>query len=167
MKRVYKLPENLREELKKPLGKIIDECELAEKVKNKKTAVVGDVATLALYKKNINPEIAVVDFKSERKYSEELKQKIQSVDSRTVKISNPPGTITEELWNAIARAYDENEKIRIEVQGEEDLAALACIYLAPENTVVLYGLPGKGLVAVDVTQKEKKIVKKVLDAMEA
>jgi uncharacterized protein (UPF0218 family) len=53
----------------------------------------------------------------------------------------------------------------IEVDGEEDLASLAAISLAPGGVTVIYGLPNKGVVVVDATTANKKKVKEVLDRM--
>ncbi|TOF02143.1 DUF359 domain-containing protein, partial [Vibrio parahaemolyticus] len=62
--------------------------------------------------------------------------------------ANPPGTITEELLDAIIKAYEINKtgnKVLIVVDGEEDLAVLPCVITAPPGTVVLYGQPGEGV----------------------
>lgn len=162
---MYRLPGYLRNELRKPLGKILDEEEMLGKIKNKKVTSVGDVVTLTMYEKGIIPDLGIVDFKSMRKMSDNLKEKISAMKAEIIKVDNPPGTITDELWNAIKEAYSRDEKIRIEVNGEEDLAALACIFLAPENSVVVYGLPGKGIVTVNVNEGKKQLVGKVLGKM--
>ncbi|MEW6070662.1 MAG: GTP-dependent dephospho-CoA kinase family protein [Candidatus Thermoplasmatota archaeon] len=135
-------------------------------VKAKTIAVVGDIATLEVYRNGIAPKLAIVDFKSKRKSSEKLKSEISKISCKVTKVKNPAGTITSELWNAVEEAYRDAENTRIEISGEEDLASLACIALAPENTLVLYGLPEKGLVVVEVTTKEKKLVNEVLKKME-
>jgi Uncharacterized protein conserved in archaea len=51
------------------------------------------------------------------------------------------------------------------VDGEEDLAALSAIFLAPENTKVIYGMPDEGVVVVDSSDSKEK-VKKLLKKME-
>ncbi len=162
---MYKLPGYLRNELRKPLGKILNEKEMLEKIKNKKVTSVGDVVTLTMYEKGIIPDLGIVDFKSMRKMSYNLKEKISMMKAEIVKVDNPPGTITDKMWNAIKEAYNRDEPTRIEVNGEEDLAALACIFLAPRDTVVVYGLPEKGVVAVNVTEEKKQLVGKILEKM--
>lgn len=82
------------------------------------------------------------------------------------KVSNPPGLITDELWDAIEESYGSQKKVRIEVDGEEDLAALPAIYLAPSGTNVLYGLPSRGIVLVKVGNDEKDKVLSFLKKME-
>ncbi|MDI6707685.1 MAG: DUF359 domain-containing protein [Candidatus Thermoplasmatota archaeon] len=164
---LYKLPEELREELKRSRGKVVTNSkELDSLVKAKTIAVVGDIATLEVYRKGIAPKLAVVDFKSKRESSEKLKSEISKIYCRVRKVKNPAGTITSELWDSIKEAYCSPENTRIEIDGEEDLASLACIALAPKNTFVLYGLPEKGLAVIEVTEKEKKLVNKILKEME-
>jgi uncharacterized protein (UPF0218 family) len=82
-------------------------------------------------------------------------------------VRNPAGVITDELWDAIETVLKHLEKgpFCIEVEGEEDLASLAAIYLAPGGVTVIYGLPNKGVVVVKATAAHKQKVKEVLDRM--
>jgi uncharacterized protein (UPF0218 family) len=56
--------------------------------------------------------------------------------------------------------------ILIEVEGEEDLATLACLDLLPKGGTVVYGQPDAGLVVVKVDQAIKRKVKEMLREME-
>lgn len=164
---MYVLPESLRNKLKKPLGKVVDENRIMDEIKNRKITVIGDAVAITVYEKGVVPDLTVVDFKIMRKELKGLREKVSNIGDKVVMVSNPPGTITDELWQAVEDAYNGNEKTRIEVMGEEDLAALPCIFLAPRNSVVVYGLPGKGIVAVNVTDGKKQLVGKVLGKMRA
>ncbi|MEM2583788.1 MAG: DUF359 domain-containing protein, partial [Candidatus Thermoplasmatota archaeon] len=62
---MYIVPENKKEELRKPLGKIIKKIE-KEDLKGKIVSV-GDMVTMLLEKEGIKPDIAIVDYKIERK----------------------------------------------------------------------------------------------------
>ena len=64
-------------------------------------------------------------------------------------------------------AYENLEigSLRIEIEGEEDLASLAAIYLAPSDVTIIYGLPDKGALVVKPTRENKKFVKEILDKM--
>ena len=62
-------------------------------------------------------------------------------------------------------AYPDDGPYCIEVEGEEDLAALAAIYLAPPDVTIIYGLPNKGVVVVKATEAHKAQVKEILDKM--
>ncbi|MBC7080754.1 MAG: DUF359 domain-containing protein [Thermoplasmatales archaeon] len=157
---MYILPEDKKEELRKPLGKI--KSKIGKENLKGKIVSVGDMVTLSLEKEGIEPNIAIVDYKIERKGYERKDFYAEKI----IKVKNPAGQITRELWNAIATAYIEDKKVLIEVEGEEDLAALPAIYLAPDNTTVIYGMPCKGMVVVNVGRKEREIVEKFLKSLE-
>ena len=163
------LPENLRYKLKEQIGKLVDEKGLLKLIKNEKLIVsVGDMVTFTLLKHGINPNICVVDYFLERKESSiGMKEKISGFGKEKIKIKNPSGTITDELWNAIKSSYDKIEEgpFLIEIDGEEDLASLVAIYLAPPYATVIYGLPNKGVIVVKVTEEYKNKAKEILDRM--
>ncbi len=50
--------------------------------------------------------------------------------------------------------------------GEEDLLVLPVCIHAPENAVVLYGQPNRGLVIVRITPEIRNKVETLLDLME-
>lgn len=166
---MYVLPDELRDLLKEPLGPLVDEQELLNLLSHEKYIVsVGDLVTYTLLKNGINPAICIVDYIIERKdYSLEMKEKIKNNCEKHIKIKNPPGTITDELWKEIESCYQnlKNEPFCIEIEGEEDLAALPAIYLAPSDVTVIYGLPNRGVVVVKSDQAHKSKVKEILDRM--
>lgn len=156
----------LRDELKNPLGEVVVEDQLERILKNVDNLVsVGDECSLTLYKMGFVPDIAVVDFKVQRGDVRNKRAQIKEIGQIVINVDNPPGAITKELWNAVEKAYKMEEKVRIEVLGEEDLATLPCVWLAPENTAVLYGLPNIGLVVVLDEHEAKMKVKNVLTKM--
>lgn len=159
------LPEELRDALKVPLGTVIPEKELRSRVENADRVVsVGDMCSLTLFKLGIVPHIAVVDFRTKRGDVEELGAEIRKIGQIVINVKSPAGEITRELWDAVSRGYASSSPVRIEVTGEEDLAALPAIWLAPQNTAVVYGLPGEGLVVVKAEEARMK-VKDVLTRM--
>jgi uncharacterized protein (UPF0218 family) len=166
---MYRLPDDLKDTLKGYIGYLVDEPELLKLLKKEKYIVsVGDKVTYTLLKHDITPILCIVDYKLERKpYPLEMKTFIQKLHSTHLQIRNPPGTITDELWNAIKTVFKnlKNSPVCIEVDGEEDLASLAAIYLAPEGVTVIYGLPNRGVVIVKATMANKQKVKDVLDRM--
>ncbi len=157
---MYVLPDEKKEELRKPLGRVVKEIG-KEEIKGKVVSV-GDMVTMVLQKNGIIPDIAVVDYRIERKEYKGERFHAEEI----IKVRNPAGMITRELWNAIATAYTKDKSILIEVEGEEDLAALPAIYLAPDNTTVIYGLPSKGMVVVEVGEEERKKVGNFLKEIE-
>ena len=166
---MYQLPDSHKDTLKGYIGKLVDEPELLKLLKKEKYIVsVGDKVTYTLLKHNIMPILFIVDYKTERKpYSQDMKSLIKKIRITRLQIKNPPGTITDELWEAIKIAYQNLERspLCIEVDGEEDLASLAAIYLGPEGVTVIYGLPNRGVVVVKATEANKQKVKEVLDKM--
>jgi uncharacterized protein (UPF0218 family) len=166
----YILPDFLRSKLKEPLDLLVDEKELLKILKSEKYIVsVGDQVTYTLIKNHIKPLLCIVDFKIKRNNCcNEIKNLIQSFGKKTVIIENPPKCISNDLWNEISNAYKNIEKkdtLRIEIEGEEDLAALPAILLAPRDVTIIYGLPNKGVVVVKANEKNKKKVKEILDKM--
>jgi uncharacterized protein (UPF0218 family) len=166
---MYVLPERLKDTLKGHIGQLVDESSLLRLLKKEKFIVsVGDKVTYTLLKHGFSPVLCIVDFMLERKqYSSEMRTLIQKYGKTHLRIRNPPGTITDELWNAIQSVFShlEDGPVCIEVDGEEDLASLAAIYLAPGGVTVIYGLPNKGVVVVKATMAHKRKVKEVLDQM--
>jgi len=166
---MYVLPDDLKDTLKGYIGDLVDEPGLLKLLKKEKYIVsVGDKVTCTLLKHGITPILCIVDYKLERKpYPSKMKTFIQKLNTIRLQIKNPPGTITDELWDAIKTVFKnlKNGPVCIEVEGEEDLASLAAIYLAPRGVTVIYGLPNKGVVVVKTTTAHKQKVKEVLDRM--
>jgi hypothetical protein len=145
------LPENLREELARPIGKLVSAWALRKHIEGSPRIVsVGDVVTITLLQMKLEPDVAVFDYKTQRSEDYKAKERIGKMGGRLVKVENPPGRITRALWKAVRDAVNGKEKIKIEVSGEEDLAALVAIATAPEGVQVIYGLPNKGLMVVRV-----------------
>jgi uncharacterized protein (UPF0218 family) len=164
---MYLLPKEKRRELRKPFGKLVSEEELKRMELQGMIVTVGDKVTYTLKKNDIHPHMAIIDFKTKRKKCSKEEIRIISDGEKVFRVKNPSGRITVELWNAVATGYASDEPITIAVDGEEDLAALPAICLAPYNTTVLYGLPSKGIVVVRVGNEERKKVWNFLKQMEA
>ena len=166
---MYTLPDALRERLKEPLGLLVDESGLLKLLKDKpKIVSVGDKVTYTLLKNDFTPVMCIVDYIIERStYDASMMECIASFPGMHIRVDNPPKGISDELWDAIDASYNhiDNGPICIEVDGEEDLAALAAIVLAPSDVTVIYGLPNRGVVVVDATDANKKIVKDILNRM--
>ena len=163
------LPDNLRDLLKEPIGQLVNEKQLLKLLQNEKYIVsIGDLVTYTLLKHEIEPFFCIVDFKTRRGVcSSEVKDLIKSFGKKSIVVQNPPATISDDLWNVIELAYEDLKEggLRIEVDGEEDLASLAAIYLAPSDVTIIYGLPDKGVLVVKPTRENKKLVKEILDKM--
>lgn len=149
------IPREFRSLFKKPFGQLFrgDGLEAARKVKkelrDERVIVVGDVTLRNMLALGVKPDLAILDLRTERE-----KQEKQTLEGRVVKVRNPAGTITEELWESVHEAV-EKPGTTILVDGEEDLAVLPCILEADWDTVILYGQPGEGIVLVRVNEEKK------------
>jgi len=160
-KRAYLLSEDMKDELRKPLGDLYKNPDFEPIELRGKIVTVGDIITKKFLDSGVIPWICVIDKKSKReKVNFDIK-----INNHTTNVENPPGGITFQLWKAIENAYEKEHKTMIIVDGEEDLAALSAIFLAPENTKVIYGMPDEGVVVVDSSDSKEK-VKKLLKKME-
>jgi uncharacterized protein (UPF0218 family) len=112
---------------------------------------VGDTVSRNLHKHNIIPKISITDNQSMRQRLEPHPFPNKTI----VKTKNPQGTITQEAITAIKTAFKSKDQVEIVVDGEEDLLTLIVVLYAPENSLVLYGQPNRGLVVVKVTPKKK------------
>lgn len=144
-------------ELKKPLGKLfpnfedaIDEITSAEFLIS-----VGDATFNNLMTNDIFPNVGIIDNLIQRKDHCWDYLPIDEI----LNAKNPAGTITEDLWETIEESIslaENGDNQLIVVDGEEDLAVLPCILIAPDNTIVLYGQPNEGLVLLNVSDLKQK-----------
>lgn len=124
---------------------------------------VGDAVSESLIKNNVFPDVFIVDNKVMRKSITPISTEVD----KTMHVKNPPGTLTEEALENVQEALkDREQKTRILVDGEEDLLALPAVLYAPENSLVVYGQPRIGIVAVKATKQKKKRVSQIIEAMD-
>jgi len=113
------LPETLRDVLNQPVGKLLNESELVSYLKDEPLVIsIGDRVTYTLLHHNIHPKIAIVDYICERKtYEEDKKTLIQNYGNLVLEAKNPPGHLTENLWETIQQALNRIDEgpIRIDV----------------------------------------------------
>lgn len=167
-----RLTPSQRREGKFPLGLLIegsfDETveklmKLIEKEKPPMIISVGDVVSESLIRRDVFPDVFIVDNKVMRRYITPFSTRADE----TVYVKNPSGTLTEEALRKTQKVLKEKKhRTKIVVDGEEDLLTLPAVLYAPENSLVVYGQPRKGIVAVKVTKQEKEKVRKVIEAME-
>ena len=164
-----KLPENIREQLKIPLGNLIKEESVnKENILNNISSAemiitVGDKTTENMIRFGIMPQIQIIDGLEKRNQRD---IPIDDTIRTELTCKNPPGEITKESFLTIkTKAFSYERPVRITVDGEEDLLVIPVCAFAPENSVVMYGQPNEGLVLVHVTPEIKAKVQKILDSM--
>ncbi len=163
------MPENLRPILQKPLGKIFKEVYQVIKfikfIKPKITIAVGDIIVDSLLKEGIQPDIKIIDNRSRR---QPIISKQYNIDAAVQELyTNKPGTVntktSEIIKEKINLALYRKKKSWIVIEGEEDLLALPAILFAPLNALVLYGHWQLGIIAVEVDEKIKEKVRKIIE----
>ena len=162
------LPDNLRDQLKNPLGNLISDNDpnkenIIKEISAKSVLItVGDRTTENMLQLGLKPQIQIIDGLEKRN-----RRVVPTDDAVNTNLScrNPPGEITEESMQVIQKAFSCESPVRITVDGEEDLLVIPACIFAPENSVVMYGQPNEGLVLVHVTPEIKAKVQKILDSM--
>lgn len=162
--RQFILPNELRGELSRIHGKLMSGIDQVERLSDGKLITVGDEVTVNFIKHSMWPDLAVVDFRINRKdVFHEISDLGYPKDHELTKVKNEHGTIDGSLIEAISKFFaNHNEKQVIKVDGEEDLAVLPVVLLAPLGTQVFYGQPNQGLVLVEVTEAKKNDFLKIL-----
>jgi len=136
--------------------------EFIEKEKPSLIISVGDVVSRNMIEYGVPLNVLVVDNKVMRKPIQPI-----TVDAdQTLHAKNPPGAITDEAWAAIRSAVKQKGQTRVMVDGEEDLLTLPVVLAAPQNAIVVYGQPHRGLVVVKVTEETKERMRRIVDSME-
>ncbi|MEM4699460.1 MAG: DUF359 domain-containing protein [Candidatus Nezhaarchaeales archaeon] len=167
-----RLPERLRPVLSRPLGRLlrggVEEVyaslkSLVQEVRPPRLVAVGDVVVEDSLRHGLSLDLAVRDFKTKR-----LPREPSSMGGfrEVVRVRNPAGHITAEARRQIARGLEEGGGVLIEVEGEEDLLAIPCVLHAPIGSVVVYGQPDEGVVAIVVSEGLKAFLESLLDAFE-
>ena len=162
------LPDDLRGQLKNPLGNLVSDNDpnkenIIKKISAESVLItVGDRTTENMLQLGLKPQIQIIDGLEKRN-----QRIIPTDDTINTKLSckNPPGEITEESIQVIKKAFSSEPPVRIIVDGEEDLLVIPTCISAPENSVVMYGQPNEGLVIVTITPEIRAKVQKILDAM--
>jgi pantetheine-phosphate adenylyltransferase len=120
--------------------------------------VVGDTVLENFIENGWHYDVGVFDFLKRR-----LPYAAGSLHTltRDLQVTNFPQQITTELVAALQTAILGNSKY-ILVDGEEDLAAVAAVLLAPLNSSIYYGQPDTGMVQMIATEAQKSAVYKIL-----
>ena len=162
-----KLPDSLRDQLKIPLGVLLpigqDDKRNIQKYlsDNSYIITIGDRTTEKMIDFDLIPSLQIIDGLEKR-----IKRDIIKLGNAfELKIDNPAAEITLESIEIIKKAFTMNSPIRLTVNGEEDLLVLPVCIHAPENSVILYGQPNKGLVLVQITTEIRNKAQALLDLM--
>ncbi len=178
IKKDLKIHDRLLERFKKPYGNLFGSAgdflkSGIWKATKGLVIAVGDQSSYNLLEAGLDPDLIVVDGKVNRKpFSGKI-----GFRGKGFQVINRPGRITRNLWNTMRKGvvHAEREAVKIIVMGEDDLAVLPAVLMAPAGSVVLYGQPevifrGErirgGLIAIKVDLEKKKDSLKLLREME-
>ena len=174
---MLKLTEELRSILAKPQGKLYEGTgtepisKALSDFDHSLLACVGDVVTYYTLKIT-KPDVVVLDGRSIRKsLDKEIVNEIESEtrDYDVLEAENPAGHITEDLVEKIILAIDRvmsGRRVRVFVRGEEDLAVMPLAIVLPKGSLIVYGQPKRGVVAVEVNEDRKYGMFELLNRME-
>ena len=164
-----RMPDNLRHELSsKDFGNLLsgNPAENARSViaaaksrQAPKVVVVGDFTLKAFLNSGFRPDLGIFDRKTRR--SDFLIS--EKVDAEVL---NPAGQISDEAVAAIRRLLSLNRPSLLLVNGEEDLLSLPSVLYSPDGSIVVYGMPGEGMMVITTDAENKEKVKKLLEKFE-
>ncbi len=154
------IPSDLRQNFSRMPEVLITKESQIEFLSTKILVTVGDVVTATALRYKIIPKLSIVDYKTKR---EQSLPTIPNKWDRTVKVKNAPGSISVELWNSIESAFRSKGNTLIEVEGEEDLASIPAILMAPDGAIVIYGVPDKGIAVYEVGEHLRQLVNKDME----
>lgn len=170
-RKTLNLPESMRAELKKPLGKLLtgSPSETVKLLRRDLTqnkppyfAVVGDFTSKNVLDAGLEPDLVVVD-------NRVMRSEVPPVDlgeRQKITAFNQAGTVEPSAWSAIEEAVILKSRASVIVEGEEDLLVLPLISLTPIGSLIVYGQPREGMVVVEVTKKMKGWAEDFLSRME-
>jgi hypothetical protein len=175
---MLRLPEKLRNVFAKPQGRLYrgKGIEVFEKIEELEgyeiLACIGDLVTYHALKLGFKPHILVIDRRTVR---EELKADIigetdaLSKAYKEIWAENPPGCLTANLVRALLKAVElaiDGRRVKVVVDGEEDLAVIPLVRFLPNGSLIIYGQPGEGVVVLRVDWEKKALILKLLEEME-
>jgi len=162
-------PEEARRILKRPAGKLItgDPDDVARRVNSiiefdepKLVVAVGDYTSKKLREVGAKVNLYIIDGRVERRAAELFKPENLEV----VRVVNEAGTLNPDAVKTLHKLLRRKElkNTVLIVDGEEDLLTLAAILSAPDQTIIVYGQPGKGSVVVKVDDRVRDLALNIL-----
>ncbi|MHB1434811.1 MAG: DUF359 domain-containing protein [Thermoplasmata archaeon] len=166
LQRVWVVPDALRPTLAERYGPVYAGDEAARRIRNLELyATCGDRVTATAISTGHLPLIGIVDRKTLRHEPIDIRSFERLAARREIKVANPSGMLTEQLRSAVKELVRTGGGL-IEVEGEEDLGALALVESMPLGATVIYGIPGEGASFVRVDAIAKEHVRALIGQME-
>ena len=157
------LPEKDRQVFKEPLGTELYDDDLGSFHAQTTLITVGDVVSLTFRKHGIRPFLSIYDGTTERREMTEFATLVE--DEEKDEVVNPAGRITRQLAESI-RGRIEGSGGLIKVIGEEDLALIPAVLLAPMGTDIVYGWPGRCMMSITTDEGIRSKMEHLVSKME-
>ncbi len=164
---LLRLPNDLRGELKEPLGPIHEDLGPWYDELDGTVVAVGDVVSYHCEAAGRPADVAIIDGRTKRSAVDpDIEDALAAPDRSTRHAINPAAAITRSLLEALTEAIERDEPVQIVVEGEEDLATLPAALALPDGAHVLYGQPDEGVVHVEVDETVRARTRSLLEAMD-
>lgn len=165
MENVYTATEEDREEIREPRGNVVNGETLIQRleaIEYSELVTVGDRVSIDVASAGIVPDLSVVDGRIQRQ--EIADEKIQAIpadiETQTV---NPAGGITRQAWRAVREGMARSSRVKLTVDGEEDLLAMPAVHMSPKDTVLVYGQRDVGAVILRCDEDITRFVEEIVD----
>jgi uncharacterized protein (UPF0218 family) len=109
----------------------------------------------------MKPDVIVVDYLEKREKGTQFPYQAEHI----FRTRNPAGRIEAEAWQVIEEAIRVGSSVVL-VDGEEDLLTLPAVLSSPDTSIVVYGQPNVGIVAIRVSPEKKKEITRIVELME-
>ena len=112
------------------------------------------------------PDLALIDGQTKREALDEDEAVDTSKFPIQMSATSPAGVLTPNLLEHLETALRAEAPCVMVVEGEEDMAPLYLHLLAPLGTVIVFGMPGWGLMVQRTTLAMKERCRTILNAFE-
>jgi uncharacterized protein (UPF0218 family) len=164
--RVWVVPDSLRGSLAERYGPVYAGADAEKRIQALRNfASCGDMVTALAVRLGNLPIVGIVDLKTQRKDPIDPAAFSPLAQRRRVRVKNPAGMLTERLRRAVKEMLASGGGL-IQVDGEEDLGALALVESLPAGATVIYGIPGAGVSFVTVDAVAQEHVRQLIGHME-
>lgn len=161
------ITEQVRTYVKRPFGSLLQnnvvrrDSGLARMTQSPYLITVGDITTKTFNNFSLNQDISAIDFKVARqKEFSGIKELGFSGGEKIFRVKNPAGCLTSGLFKTVSKIFKlkkGNQRIILQIGGEEDLCVLPLILIAPLGSMIFYGQPKEGVVKVEVSEETKEV----------
>lgn len=151
----------MRKKLREPYGRLFPDTLRALSYARRARGpvfAVGDRVSSDMISAGVVPDVTVTDGRVNRKpVSERI-----TLRARSVKAGNAAGSISPSLWRAVQGALSESKPVKVDVRGEEDIAVLPLMSLAPDGASIVYGLFRRGACVIRTGSGARKTARRIL-----